>query len=197
MSIKIYENGVWRDASFVRKFNGSSWVDIEYGKRYENGQWVDVWSPEIRIGETVGFVSTPVPSETEVRYTTKVGYFAKPLTPGIYKIWIGEVEWYYIESTSYGIGFDIYDYNNNIIRPYRYSDLSGSYGMYVGSAPTSTQNGKGGNHSSATCDYPYIEITSETNVKLSGGPIDSTTLISNQQGYYTLKVYDASATRIA
>ena len=45
MSVKVYENGAWRDASFVRRFNGSSWVDVGYGKRYENANWIDVWNP--------------------------------------------------------------------------------------------------------------------------------------------------------
>ncbi|BCN32059.1 hypothetical protein [Anaeromicropila herbilytica] len=41
MSIKIYENGAWRDTNTHKIYENGAWRDAKYMKVYENGTWVD------------------------------------------------------------------------------------------------------------------------------------------------------------
>jgi hypothetical protein len=41
MSIKVYENGAWRDANTHKIYENGAWRDAQFMKVYENGAWVD------------------------------------------------------------------------------------------------------------------------------------------------------------
>lgn len=46
MSVKVYENGAFRDVDYLRRYENGAWRDCEAAYRYDNstGAWIEVWS---------------------------------------------------------------------------------------------------------------------------------------------------------
>lgn len=190
------ENNAWTDITQLRRHDGSAWVDCNFARKYENGAWTDVWTSEVQVGETVSFVSTPVPYNVGIgeNSTRVVGYFSKPLTPGIYQVWAEEAHWYHCSSTD-GIIFELYqvDVGRAYASKYNYKSFRN---MNFGSVRTSGQDSGGDNWASISSGQPYVKVTGTGIVQMRGGPF-SGVLEANRWGYPTLKVTNATIKRIS
>ena len=196
MAVKIYENGAWRNATQVKRVDSGAWQDVGSANRYENGAWNKVWPTEVQVGDTVSFVSTPVPGTTRIdgNRTAKVGYFSKPLTPGFYEIWADRAYWYWMRDSM--IEFSLRQDGVG----YCYTD-AGVHGRFnhirFGYVGRSNQTDSGGNNwDSITMEYKVIKVTGTGIVRMYGGSPDDD-LISNEWGYNTLEVTDARMTKLS
>ena len=90
MAVKIYENGAWRDASFIKRHDESSWKDINYAKRYENNEWKISYPEErVKIGDTINdyvdeFLHGDRPLGSTYGTTALIGHLVTIPSPGVY-----------------------------------------------------------------------------------------------------------------
>lgn len=53
MSVKVYENGAWRDINSAKVYENGAWRDINSAKVYENGAWREVYPNLPDIGDGI------------------------------------------------------------------------------------------------------------------------------------------------
>lgn len=77
MSVKIYENGAWRDSNTNRIYENGAWRDAQYMRAYENGAWVDklvTIGPEVLFDKNANYVKPGFDWSTNLNYDNYVGF---------------------------------------------------------------------------------------------------------------------------